>query len=540
MVSPSASREILVVPSDEASLAGRAPCPGTARRPWMARTTGRIEGPRNVARAYRRPRRDDGHDSCAWSPWPGRTGPMWKPWRVGHLATVLAGEPVGENGPALLSPSSADASPTKTARVTTLRASPSERGQICFHHPLSFIFSFLSLTDVRLDSTCIPSTMLCLARSRGVHWARDEKSSSTGRLVPLRNLQRLSRHELRVRASDTAEAEENATTDSSRQARRSTHAASPSNWNYGPIAGLATLGFVETAYLTGLSLTGQSDQVACPLSAASCSTVLTSPYAYLFDSIPLSLLGCGVYGAVAVVALRESRPWEVAAGKGEMDGGRGNGRGSLSSASPLVYLSTLLVSTSAYLAVLLATKFGDSPCVWCMTSIALSLGIGSQVFAGLDGKVREGMLTPLSGLFAATVLLLNSTLGSPDMADARDITKLEYQNPVVTTVSTGKAIDVAKRQDAVGAKMYGAFWCSHCFEQKETLGAEAMKTGKFYVECFPDGWERGKQMAGVCLAPLNGEGRKLQGFPTWVIGGQVMEGDKSVTELEKILDGIEK
>ncbi len=337
------------------------------------------------------------------------------------------------------------------------------------------------------------------------------------------------------------ESEDDATTDSSRQARSSKLAASASNRSYrGPIAGLATLGFVETAYLAGLSLTGQSEQVACPLSAASCSSVLTSPYAYLFDSIPLSLLGCVVYGAVALVALRETGRWEGASGENDSNSSNGsNGTGSLGSTGPLVYLSTLLVSASAYLAVLLATKFADTPCVWCMTSIVLSMGIGSLTFVGLDGKSREGLLTPMSGLFAATVLLLNSTLGSPDVADARDITKLEYQNPEVTTVSSDRAMGVAKRLDAAGAKMYGAFWCSHCFEQKETLGAQAMMTGKFYVECFPDGWERGKQMAGVCLEPLNGQGTKLQGFPTWVIRGKVVEGDKSVTELEKILDSLE-
>lgn len=412
-----------------------------------------------------------------------------------------------------------------------IRASGGENVKV---DPLAGI---LFCTHVLVGCICILSNMLCLARTLGVHGARDEKSSppkSTGRLVPLRNLARLSRQDLRVRASETTESEGDATTDSSRQARSSNLAASPSNSNCGPIAVMATLGFVETAYLAGLSLAGQSEQVACPLSAASCSSVLTSPYAYLFDAIPLSLLGCGVYGAVAVVALRESGLWEGSDGVSER-----SDTASLGSASPLVYLSTLLVSTSAYLAVLLATKFANTPCVWCMTSIALSMGIGSLTFSGMDGKVREGLLTPLSGLFAATVLLLNSTLGSPDMADARDITKLEYQNPIVTTVSSDRAIGVAKRLDAVGAKMYGAFWCSHCFEQKETLGAEAMKTGAFYVECFPDGWERGKQMAGICLEPLNGEGQKLQGFPTWVIGGQVIEGDKTVAELEKILDGIE-
>ena len=297
------------------------------------------------------------------------------------------------------------------------------------------------------------------------------------------------------------------------------------------VALLATCGFLETGYLAALSLTGHSDQVACPLSAASCSTVLTSAYAYLFDTIPLSLVGSGVYGAVALLALRRSL-----ADAADADADADDADGTTTAGGPLVYLSTLLVSTSTYLAVLLATKFSETPCVWCMTSIALSFGIGGSVFAGLPPRKREGLLTPLSGVFAATVLLLNFTLGSPDTANARDITKLDYQNPVVTTVSSDRAMALAKRLDAAGAKMYGAFWCSHCFEQKETLGAEAMKAGSFYVECFPDGWERGKQMAGACLEPLNADGRKLEGFPTWVSGGQVVEGDKSAAELEKYLD----
>lgn len=37
-----------------------------------------------------------------------------------------------------------------------------------------------------------------------------------------------------------------------------------------------------------------------------------------------------------------------------------------------------------------------------------------------------------------------------------------------------------------GARMYGAFWCSHCYDQKQTFGAEAMAAFP-YVECYPEG-----------------------------------------------------
>lgn len=37
--------------------------------------------------------------------------------------------------------------------------------------------------------------------------------------------------------------------------------------------------------------------------------------------------------------------------------------------------------------------------------------------------------------------------------------------------------------------MYGAFWCTHCFEQKQAFGVQAMQDFP-YVECYPEGWQR--------------------------------------------------
>lgn len=61
------------------------------------------------------------------------------------------------------------------------------------------------------------------------------------------------------------------------------------------------------------------------------------------------------------------------------------------------------------------------------------------------------------------------------------------QQPRVTEQSSGKTVELAKRLKAAGAKMYGAFWCSHCFEQKQAFGKEAMQDFP-YVECYPDGY----------------------------------------------------
>ncbi len=57
----------------------------------------------------------------------------------------------------------------------------------------------------------------------------------------------------------------------------------------------------------------------------------------------------------------------------------------------------------------------------------------------------------------------------------------------MSEASTPRSVELAKRLKAAGAKMYGAFWCSHCFEQKQSFGKDAVADLP-YVECYPDGY----------------------------------------------------
>ena len=63
------------------------------------------------------------------------------------------------------------------------------------------------------------------------------------------------------------------------------------------------------------------------------------------------------------------------------------------------------------------------------------------------------------------------------------------QEPVVRAESSPQAVSLAKKLKAAGAKMYGAFWCSHCQEQKAEFGAAAQKDLP-YVECYPQGYHK--------------------------------------------------
>lgn len=75
--------------------------------------------------------------------------------------------------------------------------------------------------------------------------------------------------------------------------------------------------------------------------------------------------------------------------------------------------------------------------------------------------------------------------------------------------------------------MYGAFWCSHCLEQKEMFGREAAKELN-YVECFPDGYKKGTKILKACADAA------IEGFPTWIINDKVLSGEIELAELAEM------
>lgn len=48
-------------------------------------------------------------------------------------------------------------------------------------------------------------------------------------------------------------------------------------------------------------------------------------------------------------------------------------------------------------------------------------------------------------------------------------TEIPYFETGITKESSPLAITLAKHLHSIGAKLYGAFWCSHCYDQKEVL-----------------------------------------------------------------------
>ena len=55
---------------------------------------------------------------------------------------------------------------------------------------------------------------------------------------------------------------------------------------------------------------------------------------------------------------------------------------------------------------------------------------------------------------------------------------MEFSSP---TPSSDFRLKVAAKLKNLNAKMYGAYWCSHCYNQKQTLGIEAYESFE-YIE----------------------------------------------------------
>jgi hypothetical protein len=76
--------------------------------------------------------------------------------------------------------------------------------------------------------------------------------------------------------------------------------------------------------------------------------------------------------------------------------------------------------------------------------------------------------------------------------------------------------------------MYGAYWCSHCFNQKQNLGTEAKEYFE-YIECDKEGVN---SQFPLCKS------KKVPGYPTWEIQGKLYPGEKSVDELQRLVSDI--
>ena len=290
------------------------------------------------------------------------------------------------------------------------------------------------------------------------------------------------------------------------------------------VGALAAAGALETGYLTASKLVGAGPGLC--VDAAACKAVLDGPWSTV-GGVPLSAIGFALYAALCAAAFAPL----IARGR-VADGALAQLEGATTAAIQLG--ATAAAVFSALLMALLAGEI-HAPCLLCICSAAISACIFAVTWNSRLMADRAAAAAYSAASAAATsafalgafFVVVSSTAGAGSArASPAGDGDLSYLPPLIEARSSGPALKLAARLKAQHARMFGAYWCSHCYDQKEELGAEAF--GELsYVECAKEG---ARSQADLC--------RKLQvpGYPTWQIDGRLFPGEKSIDELSQLLD----
>jgi len=274
------------------------------------------------------------------------------------------------------------------------------------------------------------------------------------------------------------------------------------------MAVLATIGVIDTGSIT-LSKWGWIGDLSCSSTGLfgcnGCEKVLSSAWGSLLGQ-PLALFGLLGYGAVllmAVVPLVLQGDLRVSLGQKSWWG--------------LFLLSTGMAVFSGVLLGVMAFGIRDC-CPFCILSAGLSSALFVLSLIGGDWEDRgqlifSGVITAL--LVGVIGLGWAASVGRPVVDSAPGVA------PPVRSESNAGQIALAEHLTASGAKIYTAYWCPHCHDQKELFGRQA--TEKLTViECAPDGRNSQRELC---------EAKKIEGYPTWEINGQLDSGVKPLAKL---------
>jgi uncharacterized membrane protein len=290
-------------------------------------------------------------------------------------------------------------------------------------------------------------------------------------------------------------------------------------WSRQLIGAIASLGALLTAYLTIVKLTGSSvacaaDAGATAAYASSCDVVLSSPYAIVFG-LPLALFGCLAYISMATFALA---PLTVNPEQNK------ELRSKLENWTWLLLFvgATAMAIFSGYLMYVLAFKL-HVVCPYCIGSALFSLSMLTLTLLGRSWEdvgqlffigIVVGMVT-LIGTLGVYAQVGGPTANSGGPRSTIPLPTTMPQPPIgweITTTSGEAEIALARHLKKVGAKAYFAYWCPHCYEQKQLFGKQAVSELK-------NGQPQTCKDAGV------------KAFPSWEIKGKLTAGIKTLEEL---------
>ncbi len=282
-------------------------------------------------------------------------------------------------------------------------------------------------------------------------------------------------------------------------------------WSRSLMGAIAAVGAAGTGYLTATKL--MQTEALC---TAGCDIVLNSEWATLFG-LPLTLFGCLAYLSMLVLAVA---PLLVNAEKNQ------ELRTKLEGATwPLLFVGAtgMMVFSGFLIFFVLATKL-KVLCPYCLASAAMSTALFVLTVLGRRWDDRGQLL--FGGAIVATIALVSTfgvyaVPGGP-LSSGTQAAEVEGAGLPITTDSGPAEIALATHLANTGAKMYGAYWCPHCHDQKQLFGKEAVSKMP-YVECAEDGLN--SQTATCQSIP------EIKGFPTWQVNGEFLSGTQTLGTL---------
>jgi len=302
-------------------------------------------------------------------------------------------------------------------------------------------------------------------------------------------------------------------------------------WSRQMIGAIALLGILNAGYLTITKLMNAS--AICPTSG--CERVLSSPYAIVFG-LPLSLYGMVAYLIMAVLAFAplainpdDRRPL----------------RKTLDQWTWLVMfiVATLMTVFSGYLMFIMVSKFiipfgVNGICYYCLASALFAFSFFVLTLIGRDWE-DIGQLF-FTGVIVGMVTLVGTlAIYAPIDASASSTTPATATNPngrtgpAIVNTSSQAEIELARHLKQTGAKMYSAYWCPHCYDQKELFGKEAVEQLP-YLECAPDGKNSQTPLCKEAQARAEKQLEQPFGFPSWEINGRFYLGAKNLEDLANL------
>lgn len=298
-------------------------------------------------------------------------------------------------------------------------------------------------------------------------------------------------------------------------------------WSRPIMGAIGLFGAILTAYLTVQKWTGQT--VGCAADAAggdSCSNVLNSAYATVFGQ-PLSLFGFLAYSAIVLFSVGPLlvNPEENKSLRKRLEE---------STWLLLLIQSVAMTVFSGYLMYVLAFDL-QTVCPYCIGSAFFSLSLFSLTLLGRDWEdlgqvfftgIVVGMIT-LVGTLGVYANVNNNSVVSAQETKTIPVVDSRPQPPKgweITTESGSAEIALAEHLNQIGAKKYGAFWCPHCYEQKQLFGKTAFDKVD-YIECAPEGLNPQPQ---AC------QEAGIRSFPSWEINGKIYPGTQPLERLAEL------